>query len=1602
MKTAEAHKSTAARQQQQPKSSFFSKEQDSFFGGPSTKRSDSFFGASSPTDQQPFFVQRKCASCEQEEQTSEAEKPMIQRMPAFESSTEEAQPLVQTKLTVGKSGDKYEREADATADRVVRELGQNQNQNQGVTTVPDGGSSVSPTQHSVQAKCSSCEKEEKQGEEESPQTEAPAIQQMPAFESPPEDQAPQVQQKAGPFLQRSHSSEEEDDVAPLQRRGFSNPNLSSDIISPMMEFPMIPEIESQDETPEAVSEEGKKEEKGASDEKTKGEADNTIIDIPPPVISDEEAPDVHAKTKNSRGSNSPTSDFNSQLNRSKGNGTPLDDQTRSDMEGQFGVDFSHIKVHNDSNAIQMNQSIHSRAFTNEGDIYFNKNEYNPATNEGKHLIAHELTHTIQQGATSNKIQRLEKKEQTVESPTEPHVPDDSKSILGNIEKKKAEDNRDEDDQPDRAEMRREGKVFNSAGKTTPPIDQGALAKEESQKQKAQIEEKVNDPTESKEAAEKQSEESKKGNMTKGALAAQSAKQNQSKALTLPKPEKPSAFNHPTIKIPIDSEGDPLPRDGVTDDSVRGLGYIGELFSQEGYKLQLAAYEKEKASYGYGGILDKTKEDVAYAEEGVKVLEKNHEQRTLMANDAQKGHQESVVREGFVKEKATELEGETSEYQEKTQKLKAEASNNASESRNNPPDDEDAKDDAKEQNENLDSSTEGIDAADNTMAQANQKAKQLIEESEQAANHNQQSQQTILENNESLNQLKARTEEMKAKNVESNSRIKNASSGPDKIREFAKQNYQKGTELIQVSQEMEKDLGASQSEYFTLSSQVPGKKKIKEQEEKAVEEQKKSDALLLELIYIAQLSKEEQDAYLEKLDENRKVALIDKLDAIVAAEEKEKKDAESTQEGGPPKDKREPYYEVVKAVRQGRLKKVFGLANKNLHVLSAQQKIMLAMRLESQSIADDIQGIFTWQNVKKMLNPWNLAVGIVTGPWTSLKEIGAGFKNFPEKWEKDKLGAVLQLAADVTTGIATLLSSIMAIAGVIAGILTIVSIFFPPAFVPVPFIVGTILPFCGKGAVIAGILAIEFNRLAYLKNVSDVGSAETAEIIFENTQEMKKNTYGELKGAMAIIEGVAAVKAGAAIKSGGWAEAVTKSFPQRLAFVKNAAKAGIISVATAPVRLYRAIVRWFGKGKGGLVKFRNYLKNSLKKKQGDKGEFDINDGAKRNSDGQSSSTKNEVSPTKKIETPEAQARHQKALDNARKKQDAKNLTKEEFEAEMIEVEKGQPKKVKDPKHTQKYDIEIEANGHTYRRRKDGKGWCRFTKTPDKNCGFDVPDSVSDKVKQFEGPPHIKFDEYYDPAKATKVDLSKKNWRGALKSIDDSGGVVYLLKDKNTGQILKVGKSKKGNLPGRFEKYKTAQNNTGANLEIEVYPVPKDKNLTFMETTLRDRMLKEGKTLPWDNTGNRLGTEGPGVPKNKVELKSRKSPSDIDIETHFEPTKATKIDMGKKKWRADLSSIDDSGGVVYLLKDKNTGQILKVGKSKKGNLPGRFEKYKTAQNTTGINLEIEVYSMPKDKNLTFMETAYREKMVIKGESLPWDNTGTRLGVEGSGIPKNNTRP
>ncbi|MEU4524543.1 DUF4157 domain-containing protein [Amycolatopsis sp. NPDC024027] len=79
-----------------------------------------------------------------------------------------------------------------------------------------------------------------------------------------------------------------------------------------------------------------------------------------------------------------------------GGGSPLDTATRADMETRFGHDFGDVRVHTDGAAHDSAKSVNAQAYTVGSNIVFQRDKYDPSSDSGKHMLAHELTHVVQQ------------------------------------------------------------------------------------------------------------------------------------------------------------------------------------------------------------------------------------------------------------------------------------------------------------------------------------------------------------------------------------------------------------------------------------------------------------------------------------------------------------------------------------------------------------------------------------------------------------------------------------------------------------------------------------------------------------------------------------------------------------------------------------------------------------------------------------------------------------------------------------------------------------------------------------------------------------------------------------------------------------------------------------------------------------------------------------------------------------------------------------------------------------------------------------------------------------------------------------------------------
>ena len=118
-------------------------------------------------------------------------------------------------------------------------------------------------------------------------------------------------------------------------------------------------------------------------------------------------------------------DLESEIQRARGGGQTLAPELQAKMGQAMGADFSGVRVHTNPQADHLNRSIQAKAFTTGQDIFFRQGAYQPGSRGGQELIAHELTHVVQQSeyATRPKSTKLQRDLEGIDPVTDTNVLD---------------------------------------------------------------------------------------------------------------------------------------------------------------------------------------------------------------------------------------------------------------------------------------------------------------------------------------------------------------------------------------------------------------------------------------------------------------------------------------------------------------------------------------------------------------------------------------------------------------------------------------------------------------------------------------------------------------------------------------------------------------------------------------------------------------------------------------------------------------------------------------------------------------------------------------------------------------------------------------------------------------------------------------------------------------------------------------------------------------------------------------------------------------------------------------------------------------------------
>ncbi|MBD2358718.1 DUF4157 domain-containing protein [Tolypothrix sp. FACHB-123] len=383
--------------------------------------------------------------------------------------TSSQQPPLQTKLTIGPVGDKYEREADRTAAAVVQRINS-------PSAVQSAGSEAiqreKMPEEEVQKKpqITAIQREVMPGEDEQQAQMKPAVElvqtkkpdeedkqkqaaKKTALAAPPqpkkikeEDKKKLLRKKAASNHSKSkkeeedeklkhlqkksdthaeHGQKEEDeDKLPIQKKfhpdaGSTKKPEEEDKLNHLQKKSDTHVEHGQKEEDEDKLSVQKKSHPGADPHKQPEDDDKHLMQAKSEVSAGHQDKDEEDKMaqmqplvqrRSGEGGTDATTDVESAIKHARGKGKPLPDPVRSSMENAFGADFSGVKIHADTHADKLNRSIQARAFTTGQDVFFRHGEFALGSKRGQELLAHELTHVVQQNGNAVQPKSLPKQE----------------------------------------------------------------------------------------------------------------------------------------------------------------------------------------------------------------------------------------------------------------------------------------------------------------------------------------------------------------------------------------------------------------------------------------------------------------------------------------------------------------------------------------------------------------------------------------------------------------------------------------------------------------------------------------------------------------------------------------------------------------------------------------------------------------------------------------------------------------------------------------------------------------------------------------------------------------------------------------------------------------------------------------------------------------------------------------------------------------------------------------------------------------------------------------------------------------------------------------
>jgi hypothetical protein len=868
-----------------------------------------------------------------------------------------------------------------------------------------------------------------------------------------------------------------------------------------------------------------------------------------------------------------------QLQETKGQGNPLPSEVKTEMESGFGADFSQVKTHTGTKAADMNQSLKAKAFTNQGDIYFNEGNFDPNSKDGKQLLAHELTHTIQQGAASpnknqtqnansekkeiNSTEVAEAKKQAKNNPeTEQKVANlateavnkakeqkpvstNQNTTTGNeqIAEKQPLDSKTKEIEASKEQEN--SKAESKAGEEKEATPETPEGQENVETLDKAVEKEVSEKTKEKEkTAPAAKEKAEEGDDKKTG-------EEKSKKEEDPGPEgvKEDYDNPPPVKDvkveeATDKVGEGVGVDEEANVNVEGLIMTAQQFRDQGKESVKRAKTQTELREQAEKKMHEIEKKIEGSDKSLKTAEKNTQYREKqLPKMMDKAIATSKQREAKV---SGEVGGFTAEYNKNkgtADKLKKESSglNEGSKENSNP--------DEKESGE-LSSNYEEMESGTATMAEGvsgtGTTAAKLKADAKISKTKNAKTEKDYNESKANIKKSKEKISSEKNRNTEAKSKSR---SLKPKFQASKKQEEQLTTEgmgLMKTSFEMENETHRAQYFYYKDMKTIDGADEMIMQEELRAQSEMSNGPEALLFRYSNLKSDGEREAFVASLSEQDRNQLGMQLMQFnmnfeAWIENKKLEFGERVEQ------KRGEKIDQYNGKRNKGLESPLNKATKNIDKISKTGLLWTSMTKALESMWEGLKNI-TWADVSKiglaMINPletYRTIADAIGGIWTDLSD----WKGFSE----DPVGMILQKGSSVGVKLLTIAGVITGLLGVLSALTSVAAFFFPPLIPVAAWLIGA----TGTMFTVTfwlGLITTALSVMSGIKNIYNVHTAKTAEEIYQGNHKLKTDAANTTAGVIAMVGAKSPPTPFDPTKIGKFKNTVVKTFKASGGFVKR--------------------------------------------------------------------------------------------------------------------------------------------------------------------------------------------------------------------------------------------------------------------------------------------------------------------------------------------------------------------------------------------------------------------------------------------------------------------